>query len=57
MGLLTLLTCYCFPTSLGLFIYGLIVLLNDSVKLGFELADRGYSSAEIKRAFAQLPIR
>lgn len=31
-GLASLLGCYCFPTSLGLFIWGLMVLLDDGTK-------------------------
>ena len=55
-GLLMLFTCYCFPTSLALTIYGLIVMLNPSVKLGFELQRNGYSAQSIQRAFAILPL-
>ena len=46
--------CYCFPTSLCVGIYCLIVLLNEPVKLAFELAKRGASAAQIKSAFRNL---
>jgi hypothetical protein len=55
MGLAMIATCYCFPTSLALSIYGLITLLNPSVKLGFELAKQGRSPRDIQRSFAMLP--
>lgn len=55
-GLLMLFTCYCFPTSLALTVYGLIVMLNPSVKLGFDLQRKGYSAQSIQRAFAILPL-
>ncbi|MEZ6058817.1 MAG: hypothetical protein R3C19_00480 [Planctomycetaceae bacterium] len=57
LGLGTILTCYCFPTALALFIYGLIVLLDRSVKKAFELGETGYSPLEIQTAFARLPLR
>ena len=47
--------CYCFPTALGLGIYGLVVLLNESVKSAFSLRKQGCSVAAIKAAFAGLP--
>ncbi len=55
LGLGMISTCYCFPTSLALAIYGLIVLLNPSVKLAFELATQGRSAKNIQRSFAMLP--
>jgi len=55
-GLVMIATCYCFPTSLALTIYGLIVMLNPSVKLGFDLQKNGYSAQNIQRAFAILPL-
>ena len=48
-GLLTVFACYCFPTALGLFIFGLIVLLNEPVRKAFELGNQGVSPAEIKQ--------
>lgn len=55
LGLLTLMTCYCFPSSLALGIYGLIVLLNQPVMLAFELRSQGYTTLRIQQAFVTLP--
>ncbi len=56
LGVVPVFSCYCFPTALALFIYGLIVLLNDPVKRAFELGEQGYSGTEIQTAFARLPL-
>jgi hypothetical protein len=48
--LLSCLTCYCLPTSLGLGIYGLIILLNKTSSLAYELAAEGKSYDEILQA-------
>ena len=42
-GALTLMTCYCFPTSLALLIYGLIIYLHDTSRRAFQLAQEGHS--------------
>jgi hypothetical protein len=47
-GLLSLATCYCSVTSVGLLIYGMIVYLNRDVIRAFELGERGVPSDEIK---------
>ncbi len=54
-GLLTILSCYCFPTSIALFIYGLIVLLNPPVKQAFEMGQQGYSADDVRTHFSRLP--
>ena len=54
-GLMTLFTCYCFPTSLLLGIYGMIFLFNQPVAYAFELRSKGYSPQEIQKAFLMLP--
>ena len=53
-GLLSLAGCYCLPTAIGLFVYGLIVLLNPSVKHAFEMGEQGHSANEIQNHFARL---
>jgi len=55
VGLLSIVGCYCFPTALGLFIYGLIVLLNEPVKRAFEMGAEGATSADIQSRFARFP--
>ncbi len=54
-GLLAIFGCYCLPTAIGLFIYGLIVLVNPQVKLAFEMGEQGRSPADIQSHFARLP--
>jgi len=54
-GLLGIFSCYCFPTAIGLFIYGLIVLLNPQVKQAFEMGEQGVTAADIQSHFARLP--
>jgi hypothetical protein len=47
-GLTTLLACYCFPTALALFIYGLVVYLRPDVVRAFEMRKQGASPEEIR---------
>ena len=54
VGMVSIMTCYCFPTSLALAIYGLVVLLSQPVKLAFDLGDQGYDPTEIQKAFLML---
>ena len=54
-GLLTIFGCYCAPTAIALFIYGLIVMLNPQVKQAFEMGEQGRSPADIQNHFARLP--
>lgn len=54
-GLLAIFGCYCAPTAIALFIYGLIVLLNPQVKQAFEMGEQGHSPADIQNHFARLP--
>ena len=46
-GMLTILTCYCFPTAVALGVYGLIVYLNREVSEAFRMGEAGRDSAEI----------
>ena len=54
-GLLSIAGCYCLPTAIGLFIYGLIVLLNEPVKRAFAMGEQGRTASEIQNKFARLP--
>jgi hypothetical protein len=54
-GLIASFGCYCLPTAIGLFIYGLIVLLNAPVKRAFEMGEQGRTADEIQNHFARLP--
>ena len=42
-------TCYCIPTSLGLMIWGLIVMFQGDVTHAFTLGASGYTVDEIKQ--------
>ena len=53
-GLLSFAGCYCLPTAIGLFVYGLIVLLNEPVKRAFVMGEQGRTAAEIQNHFARL---
>jgi hypothetical protein len=44
-------TCYCALTGIGLLIYGLVVYFNNDVRQAFEMGERGASPEEIKAAF------
>lgn len=46
-------TCYCLPTSLGLMIWGLIVMFQRDVAHAFSLGASGYNADEIKRRMAE----
>lgn len=50
-GLLSVFTCYCAPTGIALMIYGLIVMLNPSVRDGFALGEQGLTADQIDAAF------
>lgn len=50
-GLVSVFTCYCSPLSIGLAIYGLVVMLNASVAKAYRMAARGVAPADIKRQF------
>jgi hypothetical protein len=51
MGLAAAFTGMCAPTSIGLAVYGLIVLLNEPVIAAFDLGNEGKTPAEIQAAF------
>lgn len=54
-NLLGVFTCYCTPTSLGVMIYGLIVLFNGEVARAFELGSQGESKQSIIERFTYRP--
>ena len=51
VGLIAMFTFYCALTGIPLAVYGLIVYLNDSVTVAFEMGEHGKSRAEIDQAF------
>ncbi|MCI0684818.1 MAG: hypothetical protein L0Y71_22200 [Gemmataceae bacterium] len=50
-------TCYCTLTSLGLMIWGLIVMFQGDVAHAFSLGASGYTADEIKRRMAEREYR
>jgi len=56
-GFLSLGTCYCSLTGIGLLIYGLIVYFNYDVAYAFTLGERGIPSGEIKARYYNDPER
>jgi hypothetical protein len=52
-GMLTVVGCYCMPTAIALAIYGLIVYLNASVAVAFQMGEQGHSGAAISATFSQ----
>lgn len=51
LGALSSLTFYCAPTSLALLVYGLIVMLDGSVKEAFAYGEQGYAADQIDVMF------
>jgi hypothetical protein len=47
-NIIPLFTCYCLPTSLGVMIYGLIVMFQTDVAQAFELGAQGLTPDEIQ---------
>lgn len=50
-GMASVLTCYCSIFSVGLGIYGLVVMFSSGVKKAYRLAAEGMPAAEIKQRF------
>ena len=56
-GMLSIATCYCFPTRFALAIYGLIVLLNGPVKLAFRFERARLRSTRSPKSILDVAIR
>ena len=52
VGLLSIITCYCAPTAIGLLVWGLIAYLNPSVMQAFEMGEQGESPEQIMQHFS-----
>jgi hypothetical protein len=57
VGLMSLFNCYCFPTAIGLAIYGFIVLTKPAVMKAFEIAQGGSMTADELVGAVQQRIR
>jgi len=55
VGLVTVLTMFCFPTALALVIYGSIIYLNEDVTLAFRMGDAGFTNDKILQTFSARP--
>lgn len=53
VGIGSVFTCYCAPTSLALFVYGLVVYSNPSVMAAFRMGEAGSSGDRIALAFSR----
>jgi hypothetical protein len=51
LGLSTILTFYCAPTSIGLAVYGLIIYFNPAVGKAFQLRKSGMGKQEMLAQF------
>ncbi len=47
-GAVSIATCYCTPTAIGLLVYGLIIYLHDTSKQAFALREAGRTREEIQ---------
>jgi hypothetical protein len=52
-GMVTIFTCYCSLFSLGVGIYGLIVMLDPAVRQAYRMSAEGVPAEEIKARFAR----
>ncbi|MEZ6135343.1 MAG: hypothetical protein R3C53_10580 [Pirellulaceae bacterium] len=50
-GTVSVLTCYCLPFTIGVCIYGCIVMFNSGVAKAFRMGREGVPAAEIKNRF------
>ena len=57
VGMLSFLTCYCLPTSIGICVWGCIVYFKPEVKNAFRLGEDGHSAAEIEAGVAMPPAK
>jgi hypothetical protein len=50
-GLVTMFSCYCVPTAIGVGVYGLIVFLNPEATQAFAMGESGRKRDEILAAY------
>ncbi|HWB08168.1 MAG TPA: hypothetical protein VG826_02900 [Pirellulales bacterium] len=46
-GVISIVSCYCFPTALALMIYGLIVYLNSEARWAFSMGEQGLTREQV----------
>ena len=51
VGLVSMMVCYCAPTSIAVLVYGLIIYLNPAVKAAFDMGQQGMSGDQILASF------
>lgn len=54
-GAITVYTCYCLPTAIGLMVFGLMVYLNEQSVRAFELGEAGRTPQEVKQELERPP--
>ena len=52
-GLVTALTCYCSPFSIGIGVYGMVVMFDAAVRQAYQLSAEGVSAEEVRARFAR----
>ncbi|MCY2984767.1 MAG: hypothetical protein NTY15_14180 [Planctomycetota bacterium] len=52
-GLVTSLTCYCSPFSIGIGVYGMVVMFDAAVRHAYQLSAEGVSAEEVRARFAR----
>ena len=52
-GLVTALTCYCSPFSIGIGVYGMVVMFDGAVRQAYQLSAEGVHAEEIRARFAR----
>lgn len=52
LGLVSMMGCYCAPTSIAVLVYGLVVYLNPAVVAAFEMGKQGNPGNSILASFA-----
>lgn len=50
-AVMSVFTCYCAPTAIGLSVYGMIIYLNPAVKQAFEMRKSGLKGKQILEQF------
>ena len=51
LGLVSMLTCYCLPTAIGVCVYGCVVYFNSDVAHAFKMRAEGNTVQEINEFF------
>ncbi len=50
-GVMSIFTCYCAITAVPLFVWGVIVMMNEPVKRAFMFREAGHTKAEVDNGY------